>query len=280
MTEYVTSRGTRIAYDRQGTGPAVILVGGAMQFRAFDPTTVAMAGLLAEQGFTVVNYDRRGRGESEAAAPITLDDTVEDLRALANEVGGEVALFGNSSGGAISLAAAAAGLPVSRLVLFEVPLGEEGGEDGAEFLAGLRERITSGEREGTIEFFMKDMPPEWLSGAKSSPGWPVMVSMGPSLEPDAEALAWTQSAPRAELWAGVTQPTLVLVGEETMALMRPAAESLVAALPDARFETIGAREHSWEPQEMATTIARFLTPQALRQGQGAGDHTCSGDHAG
>jgi pimeloyl-ACP methyl ester carboxylesterase len=68
MTEYVTSRGTRIAYDRLGSGPAVILVGGAMQFRAFDPNTVAMAALLAEQGFTVVNYDRRGRGESEAAA--------------------------------------------------------------------------------------------------------------------------------------------------------------------------------------------------------------------
>ena len=144
MTEYVTSRGTRIAYDRLGSGPAVILVGGAMQFRAFDPNTVAMAALLAEQGFTVVNYDRRGRGQSEAAAPITLDDTIEDLRALANEVGGEVTLFGNSSGGAISLAAAAAGLPVSGLVLFEVPLDEEGGDSGADFLAGLREQIASG----------------------------------------------------------------------------------------------------------------------------------------
>jgi pimeloyl-ACP methyl ester carboxylesterase len=139
-----------------------------------------------------------------------------------------------------------------------VPLGEEGGTDGAAFLAGLRERIRAGDGPGTIGYFMKDMPPEWLEGARNSPGWPVMTGMGPSLEADAESLAWTQSAPRRELWAEVRQPTLVLVGERTLPVMSTAAASLVAALPDARSRAIPADDHSWRPEQMAAEIAGFL----------------------
>jgi hypothetical protein len=55
----VTSRdGTGIAFDRFGEGPAVILVGGALQHRAFDTSTAELAGILAER-FSVFNYDRR-----------------------------------------------------------------------------------------------------------------------------------------------------------------------------------------------------------------------------
>ena len=271
MTEYVTSAdGTRIAFEREGAGPPVILVAAAIQFRAFDPATAEMATALASHGFTVVNYDRRGRGESPADAPITLAQTIDDLRALIAEVteGADdaVALVGNSSGGAIALAAAASGLPVSKLVLFEVPLGAELGTDGAEFLAGLRERIEAGDGDATVEHFMKDMPPEWLAGAKASPGWPVMTAMGPSLEPDAESLAWTQSASRAALWAGISQPTLVLVGEQTLDIMSRAADSLVTNLPHAARGTVAASDHAWEPKAMALKVAEFLVDGAGRSG--------------
>jgi pimeloyl-ACP methyl ester carboxylesterase len=263
MTEYVTSAdGTRIAFDREGSGPPVILIGGAMQFRGFDPTTVEMAHHLADHGFTVINYDRRGRGESPADAPITLAQTIDDLRALIDEAteGADdaVALFGNSSGGSIALAAAASGLPISKLVLFEVPLDAEGGVEGAVFLEELRERIAAGDRNGTLETYMADMPPEWLAGAKQSPGWQTMLDLAPSLEPDAESLAWTQSAPRAELLAGVAQPTLALVGEETQPIMTDAAASVVASMPNAQTRTIPASNHQWEPRTMALAIAEFL----------------------
>ena len=90
---------------------------------------------------------------------------------------------------------------MSKLVFFEAPLDAEGGEGGAVFLEELRERIAAGDRVGTLEAYMADMPPEMLEGAKQSPGWPTMLEIAPSLEPDAESLAWTQSAPRAELGA-------------------------------------------------------------------------------
>lgn len=263
MTDYVTSAdGTRIGFDRVGSGPPVILIGGAMQFRAFDPATVEMAQHLASHGFEVVDYDRRGRGDSPAEPPITLAQTIADLRALTDDLteGADdaVALFGNSSGASIALAAAAAGLPVSKLVFFEAPLDEEGGEEGAVFLDELRERIAAGDRVGTLEVYMADMPPEWLEGAKQSPGWATMLEIAPSLEPDAESLAWTQSAPRAELWRDITAPTLALVGEQTMPIMTAAAASIVASMPNAQTRTIVGANHQWEPRTMALAIAEFL----------------------
>ncbi|MGG7507910.1 alpha/beta fold hydrolase [Plantibacter sp. YIM 135249] len=261
MSETTTSAdGTRIAYDRHGdgTGPAVIFVGGAMQFRGFDPQTVAMAGLLASHGFTVINYDRRGRGETEGATSFTLADELDDIAALIQAAGGEAALFGSSSGGAISLAAAAAGLPITKLALWEVPLPEENGTSGAEDLDGLRERIAGDDDDAVIEYFMKDMPSEWLDGARHSPGWPVMVSMGPSLAIDSEALAASQAGPRAELWGGITQPTIAIVGSETVPIMPPAADAIVEALPNATRVTVQGANHSWEQAAMVQALARFL----------------------
>lgn len=259
MSEFAISKdGTRIGYEQEGEGPALILVAGAMQFRGFDPTTVKMAKLLAAKEFTVINYDRRGRGESADASSFTLQDEIDDLAALIDIAGGTAAFFGSSSGGAISLAAAAAGLPVSKLALWETPLRDELGTDGAEFLAGFRERVASGDKAATIEYYMKDMPPEWLAGAKNSPGWPIMLELGPSLAADAESLAWTQSAPRAELWSGITQPTLAIVGEQTQPIMPKAADSIVANIPSARKATIPGANHGWEPGVMADALAEFL----------------------
>ena len=259
MTEFVTSSGdTRIAYDRLGSGPSVILVGGAMQFRAFDPQTGQLAARLAERGFTVVNYDRRGRGESAGRGPYVLDSEIADLRALIAELAGPAALFGSSSGGAICLAAAAAGLPVSKLALWEVPLGPELGADGAEFLAGLQERIASGDEEATIAFYMRDMPPEWVEAARQGPAWPIMKAVSPSLAPDAEALAWTQSRPRADLWSSVQIPVLVLVGEETLPFFPAAAESIVTSVSDGRSTRIPATNHSWELGPMVDVLAEFF----------------------
>lgn len=263
MTEYATSAdGTRIAFDREGSGPPVVLVDGAFQFRAFDPATTELQHQLAGHGFEVVRYDRRGRGESPADGPITLTQTLDDLRAvidvLTEGTDDAVTLFGNSSGGAIALAAAAAGLPVSKLVVFEVPLDPELGPEGAAFLADLRERIAAGDGAATVEFFMRDMPPEWLEQSKASDAWPVMIGLAPSLEPDAEALAWTQSAPRAELWAKITQPVLVLVGSQTLEVMGPAADSIAASLAHAERRELEASDHVWDPRTLALVIVSFL----------------------
>jgi pimeloyl-ACP methyl ester carboxylesterase len=259
VTEYATSAdGTRIAFDRYGSGPPVIFVAAAMQFRAFSPQTGDLAAALAAKGFTVVVYDRRGRGESESRGPFTLAAELEDLRALIDAAGGRAALVGNSSGGAIALAAAAAGVPVTAVALWEVPLGTEVGSEGAEFLAGLRQRVEAGDKVGTIEFYMHDMPPEWLERARQSPAWPVMTAISATLIPDAEALAWTQSAPHRELFSSIGVPVLAMHGTESLPIFPPAAKAIAAAVPEGRVTIIAGRDHGWDRAEMAQALADFL----------------------
>src|SRR5512145_1331912 len=102
----VTSRdGTRIAYDQFGQGPVVILVDGALQYRAFDQGMVQLAELLSPY-FTVIHYDRRGRGESTDTQPYAVEREIEDIEALVDASGGTAALYGISSGAALAMEAA------------------------------------------------------------------------------------------------------------------------------------------------------------------------------
>src|SRR5437016_1477690 len=112
--------GTTIAFDRSGAGPALILVGGALQQRAIDPRTAHLAELLAPH-FTVFHYDRRGRGDSGDTQPYAVEREVDDLAALIKEAGGSAFVFGMSSGAALALEAARRGLAISKLALYEPP---------------------------------------------------------------------------------------------------------------------------------------------------------------
>ena len=260
MSSTVTSRdGTSIAYDLWGEGPAVLLVTAALNLRG---SAAELAASLAGRGFTTLTYDRRARGDSDDAAPLAEWDPrreVEDLEAVLGVVGGQASLFGWSSGASLCVYAAAAGLDVTRLALFEIPLTAGPVQDGGESRA-LRELILAGDRAGAVELYMKDMPPEWLEGAKNSPYWGAMTAMAPSLGYDLAAVNWTQSARPAELFGAIRQPTLVLAGEDPLPLFTNAAEALVAAMPTARAETVKGRNHGWDNEAMTAALAEFLRP--------------------
>ena len=114
--ERIRSRdGTVIAFDRSGDGPPVILVSGALGYRAF-PKLQELAALLAPD-FTVVNYDRRGRGDSTDTPPYAVEREVEDLDALIEAVGAPACLWGWSSGCGLALHAAMDGLAIRTLAL-------------------------------------------------------------------------------------------------------------------------------------------------------------------
>lgn len=252
------ARGVPIAYDREGSGTPVVLIGGAGQFRAADPATRALTTLLAGRGFDVVHHDRPGRGDSGGEAPFTLAGEVAAVRALVETLGGSAALYGSSSGGAIALAAAAEIPGVTRLVVWEVPLGEELGRDGAAFLDEIRAVVATGDREATLRTFMADMPPEWFDGMRHGPQWPLFERMAPTVEADAEALAWTQSAPHTQLWGGIAAPTVALVGSTAFPFFHDAADAIVAAVPDARRAEVPGADHGWAPGAMADVLAAHL----------------------
>jgi pimeloyl-ACP methyl ester carboxylesterase len=261
-----TADGVRIAYDRVGGGRPLVMVGGAGQFRAVDPATTGLATVLGGRGFDVVVYDRPGRGDSGGEPPFGPAGELAAIRALLDLLGGRVWLYGSSSGGAIALAAARELPGVERLFLWEVPLDEEEGTGGAEALAAVRALVSAGDPEGVWRYWTDGMPPEWFEAVRPGPHWPLFERMAPALEADAEALAWTQSAPRARLWGSVTAPTVVLLGSRTSPSMADAADSVVAALPHAERAEVPGHDHGWEPEAMAAVLAAALP---VRGGPGA-----------
>jgi len=171
----VTSKdGSRIAYDRLGSGPTVILVVGALGYRKFGKMQ-ELAGLLAES-CTVINYDPRGRGDSTEVKPFALEREIEDIQALIEAAGGSASLWGWSSGGALALRAAAAGLAVERLSVYEVPFMVTAGakRPTPDYGERLDELVAAGDRNGAVKHFMRNsmgIPAPFVALMRLMPMW-------------------------------------------------------------------------------------------------------------
>jgi len=257
MTEFLTTpAGDRVAFDVRGEGPALIFVAGAGPVGR-EPETVQTAELASAAGITTLVYDRLGRGESEAAGTPTLDRELGALAALIDRVGGSASLCGHSSGCTIALAAATRGLPVTALALWEAPIEGES-KDAGPWADEIARRLDAGDNAGALEYYMKDMPPEWLEGAKKAPFWPAMVAAAPSNRVDAESLAWAESAPLRDLLGGLDIPVMTIVGAETMPLMTAASQAIADAVPGAAQRSIPGANHSWEPAPMAAALVELV----------------------
>ena len=251
----VTSKdGTRIAFDRSGEGPAIILVVGAFNDRA---TGKPLAGSL-ESHFTVFNYDRRGRGESSDTTPYAIEREIEDLDALIALAGGSACIFGYSSGAILSLRAAAHGLAISQLALYEPP---PTGAKAGELAPQVSELIAAGRRGDAVELFQTEavgIPAAVVAQMRNAPFRPALEKMAPTLVYESLIL---KSLP-AGLIASVRIPTLVIDGEQSPEVMRHAAQSLADGLPDGRYRTLQGQGHDIVPAVVAPVMEEFFLAQS------------------
>lgn len=259
MSEFVTTHhGDRVAFDRRGSGPALVFIAGAGPFRAIDPWTTETAEAAAVRGISTIVYDRVGRAESKVDGRIDLERELAAIAALIEVAGGSAVLCGHSSGCSIALRAATRGLPVDGLVLWEAPLGPQDG-GAREWADEVDRRISAGDLESALVYYMKDMPPEFLEVWRASPEFPDLVAQAGSLRPDGESLAWTESAPHAQLFGSLRIPVEVLMGTETFPEMFVAADSIVAAIPGATQKQMPGANHTWDPGPMAVELSAFVT---------------------
>lgn len=190
-----------------------MLVAGILSHR---PTTAALAEALA-QHLTVLTYDRRGRGESaDAATDVVVEREVEDLAALGDVVGAPFALYGHSSGAGLALRAAAAGLPLTHLVLHEPPFGPDDPQSVAESqeldraITGL---LDEGRHADAVGRFLGDygLPPEALAEATSDPA---MLALAPSMRWDFAVMAMAEGlrCPRTSPGPSTCRPSCSPVG--------------------------------------------------------------------
>jgi pimeloyl-ACP methyl ester carboxylesterase len=252
----VTSRdGTTIAFERAGDGPAVILVDGALCDRALGPSAPLADALVTD--FAVVRYDRRGRGESGDTAPYAPAREVEDLDAVITATGGPVSLLGLSSGAALALEAAASGLPIARLALYEPPFSLDPAEDTG-YVERLHELIAAGQRGDAVEWFLSNAGVP--AGMRAQPDWPRYEAVAPTLAYD-HALLGDGAIPR-ERAARITAPTLVANGEHSPEFFADAARATAAAIPGARHRILQGQ--AWgrtDPRALAELLRELLKPR-------------------
>ena len=254
----VTSRdGTTIAFDRLGDGPPVVLVSGGSTDRMAN---APLAEVLAEH-FSVFNYDRRGRGDSGDAAPYAVEREVEDLDAVIAAAGGSAAVYGTSSGAALALEAAASGLPITKLALWEPPFIVDGSRPRppADTAATFEELVSAGRRADAVEFFMAKivgMPAEFVTEARQAPWWLAQEALAHTLAYDATIMG-DHSVP-TERVAAVEAPTLVIDGAASPAWMHAAAQAVANLLPAGRYHTLDGQEHNVAAEALAPVLEAFF----------------------
>jgi pimeloyl-ACP methyl ester carboxylesterase len=259
----VTSRdGTRITYDKWGTGPALILVNGALAERSGN---AELAELLAAR-LTVYSYDRRGRGGSTDTKPYSVQREIEDIEALIDSAGGSAYVYGKSSGASLALQAAAAlGDKVKKLALYEAPYSDAQGaaKEWKDFKVKLDGLLAADRRADANSLFLtfSGAPGEVLAKIKASPAWPAMLKMAPTLAYDIAVVGEDRSVPIG-IAAKVRAATLVMDGGAsltTLPFMRPTADKLATVIPGAKRRVIEGQSHDVNPKVLAPILLKFFT---------------------
>ncbi len=263
-TRYVVSAdGTRIAYDVTGAGPALVVVDGALCQRSMGPARALATALAGD--FAVHTYDRRGRGESDAgASAYSPEREVEDLAAVIDAAGGHAHVFSASSGAALSLAGAAAGLPIDRLVAYEAPFIVDDTHAANDPDLGERTRalVESDQRGDAVRLFMKTVgaPGPMVAVMRLLPVWKKLVGVAHTLPNDyAIVLQHQQGRPLPDgIYAGSTTPTLVIAGGRSPAYMKNSQAAIAAAVPGARLETLPGQTHMIKAKVVAPVVTKHL----------------------
>jgi pimeloyl-ACP methyl ester carboxylesterase len=260
---HITSRdGTRIGYHTVGSGPLIVAVAGATQYRAIDPKGMPGLSETMASEFTTLIYDRRGRGESTDTWPYAVAREVEDIEALIDAHGASAYLFGMSSGAVLALEAAVALKDkVRRVVMYEPPI--DPAKSSSDYRADHKTmaKLAAEERgeDMMAEFMSAVMPPEAVADFRQSPAWPAFAAVGLTIEHDYRVLADARASDRPpERWQGLETPVLILDGDASFPFMRAGADWVASGIPNVTRMTLAGQSHDFDPKVVGPEVARFF----------------------
>ena len=267
MRTVTSADGTTIAFEQSGSGPTLVLVGGMFEQRAVDSETARLAAFapLAEH-FSVIHYDRRGRGDSGDTQPYSVQREVEDIAAIIDATGGSAFLSGISSGAALAFEAALAlDGRVGGLAMCEAPytIDAAGREAWSAFQSQVDTALAEGRHGDAVGAFMLllGMPADQLDGMRQVPMWPQWEAVAPTIAYDAAVLGDDGSVP-TERASRLEVPTLIIDCEATeWPSFRVAARALADAVPGARHMTLKAQTHEVAPEALAPALIEFFSPR-------------------
>jgi pimeloyl-ACP methyl ester carboxylesterase len=262
METVSSNDGTKIAYDEQGQGPALILVNGAMNTRS-SGSSPELASLLTRH-LTVYSFDRRGRGESGDTLPYAVAREIEDVEALISVAGGTASLYGHSSGASLALEAAVAlGERVKRLAMYEAPYNDDPEAKRAwrEYIEQLTDALAGGRRGDAVALFMSyvRVPAAQIAGMRQAPFWSDLEALAPTLAYDHTCLLGSDAAIPVERAARIRASTLVMHGGASFAFMGETARTLSHAIPHAQLRTLEGQTHEVDPAVLAPALIDFFS---------------------
>ena len=264
MRTVTSPDGTTIAFDQSGTGPALVLVGGILEHRAMDSETSQLAALpLLAKHFTVIHYDRRGRGDSTDTQPYAVDREIEDIEALIDDAGSSAFVSGISSGAALAFEAALAlGGKVQKIAMYEPPYNDDDAARKAwrDYRKRLRKVLAEGRSGDAVGLFMTlvGMPAEDLHRMRQHSMWPMWEAVAPTIAYDAAVLGDDASVPTARA-SRLDVPALVMDGAASYPFMQHTARALVDAMPSARYQTLAGQTHVVRAEAIAPVLVEFFT---------------------
>lgn len=252
--EHVTSAdGTLIAADRSGDGPPLVVVVGAFCDRS---SSKSLAAILSSS-YTVHEYDRRGRGDSGDTVPHSVQREVEDLAAIATATEGPPFVYGHSSGGALALEAAAQGVEMRKIAVYEPPYTGDI-DPGPEFSQQLDGLVQTGRRAEAAERFLTltGAPSQVIAHIKAGPGWPRMQALAHTLSRDRN-LGNGGQVP-VERLGRITVPVLAMAGGASPEWARNAVQTIAQALPDAEARAVEGQHHVPADDLLTSILAAFF----------------------
>jgi pimeloyl-ACP methyl ester carboxylesterase len=200
--------------------------------------------VLPELGahFTVYTMDRRGRGESGDAEPYRLEAEFDDVAAVVDSIGRDVSVLGHSYGALCSLEAARRTSGITKLLLYEPPLGGAAAPDEP-WLVKAQQEIDRGERDAVLASFFTEVvgvPADQLSTLRELPVWQARLGTVPTIPREFRAAVAYQLDPTTV--SEVNIPVLLLRGGDTDWSDVPTAQ-LEAALPHAHTTVMPGQQH-------------------------------------
>lgn len=261
MTGFVQVGELRIAVERMGEGPLLLLMHGAEASRQMF---AALLPLLAGH-FSVVAYDQRDCGETEGPErPCTLADLADDAAGLIEALGGRRAhVFGSSFGGRVAQALALRHPhAVDRLVLgstWPLPEAYEALCADAGTLADLRRRLPATAEELATWFF----PEPFLV---QRPDLRRVFANARAESPRSARRSATVQTTLDRHAAAITAPTLLLAGDLDRVVPPAVTLAMAQRIPDARSAVLPGVGHATAlqaPAGVAGHLIRFLAGAAI-----------------
>jgi pimeloyl-ACP methyl ester carboxylesterase len=256
----VSKDGTRIAFERMGKGPPLLMVHGS----TVDHTR--WGGVLASlvEHFSLYLVDRRGRGHSGDGPTYHIEREFEDVAAVLEATSSPAHVLAHSYGAICALEAARLTSRIGKMVLYEPPLPIAGrklfiGQELGKRLEGL---LAKDDRAQVVEIFLREvvrMPEPEIALSRRSPSWQVHLATAHTL-PREVSMAYTYRF-QAQDFAAVRIPTLFLLGARSPLFLQEATHVASAAVAASQVVPLPGQGHhamSTAPKMFLDKILGFL----------------------